>query len=86
MLPSHSYTFIEQSIRNGALENLEDHRIGSAQGEARIVGSIAQPAKGTRTKYTAAEDRILWEWVNSHPQKGGGTDGNEIYKQLEAKV
>ena len=66
--------------------DLEEHRIGPTRGEPLIVGSIGQPAKGTRTKYTAAEDRILWEWVNAHPQRGGGTDGNEIYKQLEAKV
>ena len=45
-----------------------------------------QPAKGTRNKYTNEDDRILWSWVNDNPQKGGGTDGNEIYKQLEKKV
>lgn len=45
-----------------------------------------QPAKGTRNKYTEADDRILWNWVHDNPQKGGGTDGNEIYKQLEKKV
>lgn len=82
----HSYTFIEKSIRNGVLEDLDDHKVGPPEGNIRSIGSIVQPPKGTRNKYTEADDRILWKWVNDHPQQGGGTDGNEIYKQLEKKV
>lgn len=82
---SHSYTYIEKSIRNGALEDLEDHAVGSAPGIIRSVGSVVQPPKTTRKKYTQEDERILWDWVNLNPQKIGGTDGNEIYKQLEAK-
>ena len=82
----HSYTFIEKSIRNGVLEDLDDHRVGPPEGNIRSIGSVVQPAKGTRNKYTPADDRLLWNWVNDNPQKGGGTDGNEIYKQLERKV
>ena len=55
-------------------------------GAVRSIGSITQPAKTSRNKFTEEDDRILLQWVYSHPQKGGGTDGNEIYKQLEAKV
>lgn len=83
---SHSYRYIENSVRNGILEDLEDHRVGRAEGTVRSVGSTIQPPKGTRNKYTQDDDRILWEWVQQKPQKGGGTDGNEIYKQLEAEV
>ena len=82
----HSYTFIERSIRNGALEDLDDHKVGPPEGNIRSIGSVVQPAKGTRNKYTDADDHILWNWVNENPQKGGGTDGNEIYKQLEKRV
>ncbi|CAD6584188.1 MAG: hypothetical protein ASARMPREDX12_001547 [Alectoria sarmentosa] len=82
---SHSYTFIEKSIRNGVLEDLDDHKVGPPEGNIRSIGSVAQPAKGTRKKYTEADDRILLSWVNDNRQKGGGTDGNEIYKQLEIK-
>ena len=82
----HSYTFIERSIRNGVLEDLDDHKVGPPEGNIRSIGSVAQPAKGTRNKYTEADDRILRSWVNDNRQKGGGTDGNEIYKQLETKV
>lgn len=83
---SYSYTYIERSVRNGVLENLDDHRVGPAEGTVRSIGSTVQPPKGTRNKYTQNDDRILWNWVQDNPQRTGGTDGNEIYKQLEAKV
>ena len=83
---SYSYTFIEASVRKGALEDLQDHRAGPPEGTVRSIGSIIQPPKGTRNKFSQDDDRILWNWVHDNPQKGGGTDGNEIYKQLEAQV
>lgn len=83
---SYSYTFIEASIRHGTVAKLEDHMVGPPEGTIRSVGSTIQPAKSTRIKFTEEDDRILWNWVNGNPQKGGGTDGNEIYKQLEAMV
>ena len=82
----HSYTFVEKSVRNGVLEDLADHAVGPPEGSIRNVGSIIRPAKGTRSKYTAVDDCILWDWVSTTAQQGGGTDGNEIYKQLETKV
>lgn len=86
VLCSYSYTYIEKSIRNGVLEDLEDHAVGPPAGTVRSVGSDIHPAKTTRTKFTQEDDRILWLWVEQTPQQGGGTDGNQIYKQLEAKV
>ena len=86
LIHSYSYTYIEKSVRNGVLEDLSDHAVGPSEGTVREVGSIVQPAKTMRKKYTEADDRILWNWVHENPQKGGGTGGNEIYKQLEAKV
>ena len=68
------------------LEDLEDHIVGPPLGSVRSIGSITHPAKTTRNKFTEEDDRLLLQWVYSHPQKGGGTDGNEIYKQLEAQV
>ena len=82
----YSYKYIEASIRNGVLEELADHAVGPPEGVVRGVGSTTRPPKGTRNKYTSSDDKLLWDWVNTNPQKGGGTDGNEIYKQLEAKV
>ena len=83
---SYSFTYIDKSIRNGVLENLEDHAVGPPAATVRSVGSIIQPAKATRTQFTQDDDRELWLWVENTPQKFGGTDGNEIYKQLEKKV
>ena len=67
------------------MEDLADHAVGPTSGAIRTVGSVTQPPKLTRQKYTQEDERILWDWVNANPQKSGGTDGNEIYKQLEAK-
>ena len=73
-------------MRHGRLEELDNHRVGPSEKTARHIGSVVQPAKTTRNKYTSEDDRILWCWVHDNPQRGGGTDGNEIYKQLESKV
>jgi hypothetical protein len=82
-----SYTFVEQSIKDGELCNPDDHLAGPRQGEARLPGgSTHQPAKSGRTAYTAEEDRILYKWVRDSSTQGGLASGNEIYKQLEAKV
>lgn len=82
----YSYTYIEKSIRNGTLEDLDDHVVGPPVGTVRSVGSISRPAKMQRTKYTEEDDRILWNWVQEYERQGGSSDGNEIYKQLEAEV
>lgn len=84
--PRYSYKFIETSVRTGILQDLAPHAVGPPEGAVRAVGSVTRPPKGTRNKFTSSDDNILWDWVNTNPQKGGGTDGNEIYKQLEAKV
>lgn len=73
-------------MRNGALEDLETHAVGPPSGSHRTVGSIIQPPKSSRTKFTDEDDRFLVNWVVSFEQRGGATAGNEIYKQLEAKV
>lgn len=80
---SLSYTFVEAAIRDAALPNPDDHRAGPAPGTKREVGSTAIPAKGTRTPFTAEDDRVLWEWVEGCRLRGGMVKGNEIYKALE---
>ncbi|KAI4097887.1 MAG: hypothetical protein LQ344_000159 [Seirophora lacunosa] len=82
---TYSYQYIEFSVRNGALEDLETHAVGPPSGSHRTVGSIIQPPKSSRTKFTDEDDRFLVNWVVSFEQRGGATAGNEIYKQLEAK-
>jgi Rap1 Myb domain len=82
---SISWKFIERSVANGKLENIDDHRAGPPAGTIREVGS-AQPPKKGRTPFTAEDDRILMEWCIRAERKGLSLKGNELYKQLEAKV
>lgn len=84
---SISYKFIDESIRNGQLEDVEndEFRVGPRKGTSRPVGSI-RPGKAGRTPFTPEDDRILWQWVADYKSKGGALSGLEIYKQLEATV
>jgi hypothetical protein len=81
-----SYTFVEKSIEEGELQDPADHPAGPPLGEAREPGSVYQPTKSGRASYTAEEDRILYKWVRDAEAAGARISGNEIYKQLEAKV
>ena len=82
---SISWKYIEQSAKKGALEDIEDYRAGPVTHTIREVGS-SQPTRGGRTPFTAEDDRILMEWVVKAERNGASVKGNEIYKQLEAKV
>lgn len=82
---SISWKFIEQSVVKGELEDVDDHRAGPPAGTIREVGS-AQPGRKGRTPFTAEDDRILMEWCVKAERKGLSLRGNDLYKQLEAKV
>ncbi len=82
---SISWTFIESSIRNGRVEDVENHRAGPITRAVRQVGS-AQPTKKGRTPFTPEDDRVLTKWCASAERKGLSLKGNEIYQQLEAIV
>lgn len=83
---SYSYTYIEQSIKQGVLANPDDHLAGPPAGTIRGVGSTTIRPKGTRTSFTAEDDKILVAWVRKSVRKGGAEKGNELYKQLELHV
>nr|OQO22992.1 hypothetical protein B0A51_08271 [Rachicladosporium sp. CCFEE 5018] len=82
---SVSYTFLDVAIASGALPDPADHQAGPSPGTVRTVGDASVHGKATRTKFTHADDVILWEWVMGAKRKGGSEKGLEIYKQLEAK-
>ncbi|KAL8812233.1 MAG: hypothetical protein Q9200_001174 [Gallowayella weberi] len=82
---TYSYKYIEDSVRSGALQDLDRYLAGPPIGTIRTVGSTIQPAKAGRTQYTTEDDRALVNWVVGVEQRGGATNGNEIYKQLEAQ-
>ncbi|KAF7189990.1 hypothetical protein HII31_08321 [Pseudocercospora fuligena] len=81
---SYSYTLIEAAIRDGQLPNPGDHATGRRIGSVREIGSTTIAAKGTRTPFTAEDDRQLWQWVQREKAAGGSVKGNEMYKRLEA--
>ena len=83
---SYSYTYIEQSITRGVLENPDDHMAGPPAGTIRGVGSTTIRAKSMRTSFNAEDDRILVAWVQNSVRKGAAENGNDLYKQLELQV
>lgn len=84
---SYSYTFIENSIANGALEDREDHIAFPTTQEPRAVGDRSRPPKqGSRTAFTKEDDDFLYKWVTEHKAQGGYALGNEMYIQLERVV
>ncbi|KAK4901682.1 hypothetical protein LTR27_001454 [Elasticomyces elasticus] len=82
---SISYTFVDAAIKAGALPDPEDHPAGPPLGALREVGSVGVPGKQTRTPFTAADDKELWEYVEKARSDGGMVKGNDIYKHLEKK-
>lgn len=83
---SHSFTYIDQSIKHGVLENPDDHIAGPPAGTIRGVGSTAIRPKAMRTSFTAEDDKLLVAWVRKSVRKGAAENGNELYKQLELRV
>ncbi|KAF2802393.1 uncharacterized protein BDZ99DRAFT_527427 [Mytilinidion resinicola] len=81
---SISYTFIEQSIRKGELQDPDDHVAGEPAGTVREIGSF-RPTKSGRIPFTAEDDRQLYNWIKSYERDGSAIMGNVIYKQLEEK-
>ncbi|KAH7119736.1 hypothetical protein B0J11DRAFT_570176 [Dendryphion nanum] len=82
---SISYTFIDQSLKDGEIADPQDHPAGPPVGSVRPPGSVSQAPKSGRVAYTAEEDRILYKWVRDHEKIGGAVAGNELYKQLQQK-
>ncbi|KAJ6028538.1 hypothetical protein N7540_004114 [Penicillium herquei] len=81
---TYSYQYVERSVRNGKLENLEHHRAGpSAQ---RPVGASHIPQKRTRSDYTLQDDQILFDYLHPYElEVDAPIGGNNIYKVLAEK-
>ncbi|KAI1772233.1 TRF2-interacting telomeric protein/Rap1 C terminal domain-containing protein [Hypoxylon cercidicola] len=78
-LGSYSYQWIDDSVKNGALQNPEEYLCQTRR--PRAAGS-AVPKKGTRVSFTEEDDMILRRWVTKKEQLGKGTSGNAIYQEL----
>lgn len=83
---SYSFTYVEQSIKRGVLENPDDHLAGPPARTIRGVGSTTIRPKGTRTSFTAEDDKTLVAWVRKSVRKGAAESGNQLYKELELRV
>jgi hypothetical protein len=81
---SVSWKYVNDSVANGALVNIEDYRIHHAN-VPRPVGS-AIPARATKVPYTALDEQILVTWVRQQERAGEPIRGNEIYKSLAELV
>lgn len=82
---SYSWRYIDESIKRGALQDLESHRAGPPVGQIRRVGS-SMPGRSGRVPFSAEDDRILLDWVSEGARQGASLKGNKLYEQLEALV
>lgn len=90
---SISYRFVEQSVKNGVLEDLEDHLCNGPLQRAAGVGSSSknrpqrpQVAKSTRTPFTHEDDSELMQWCVRKMRQGAPMKGNAIFEAFEAIV
>ncbi|KAB5566835.1 hypothetical protein GE09DRAFT_1108373 [Coniochaeta sp. 2T2.1] len=76
---SVSWTFIEQSVKKGALQNIDRHRIA---GIARRPVTTSTKPKGRRTPFTSTDDQLLSNWLAMQEKQGASLSGNLIFQQL----
>jgi len=82
----YSYQWVEKSIKNGRLENLEPYRAGRPSHAARPVGASGVPTRRHKVHYTLEDDQILWDWMQPYEKSGAPIMGNKIYEMLAEKV
>ncbi|KAL2002814.1 hypothetical protein VTN02DRAFT_5857 [Thermoascus thermophilus] len=82
---TYSYQWVEESIKNGRLENLELYRAGRSAGTTRPVGASGVPTRRSKVPYTLEDDQILWDWLQPYEKQGAAVMGNKIYEMLEEK-
>ncbi|KAE8360655.1 TRF2-interacting telomeric protein/Rap1 C terminal domain-containing protein [Aspergillus caelatus] len=78
---TYSYRYVEWSVRNGKLEELEDHRAGPSA--ARPVGATNIPTRSCPTPYTLEDDQWLWDQMAPYEKDPKAfVGGNKIYQEL----
>lgn len=81
---TYSFQYVEKSIRNGKLENLQDYAIGMTTKASKQGSSLAAGIRSSKIPFTNDDDQLLWDWVKPFEEKGGAWKGNDIYKQIES--
>ncbi|CAG8253084.1 unnamed protein product [Penicillium salamii] len=76
-----SYQYVERSIANCQLEDLEAHRSGPSA--PRPMGATNIPTKGKRSVYTLGDDQIVFDWIYHFAKSPGApVQGNKFYQDL----
>ncbi|KAE8419079.1 hypothetical protein BDV36DRAFT_252442 [Aspergillus pseudocaelatus] len=82
---TYSYRYVEWSVRNGKLEELEDHRAGPSA--ARPVGATNIPTRSCPIPYTLEDDQWLWDQMAPYEKDPKAfVGGNKIYQELATQV
>ncbi|KAJ5773169.1 hypothetical protein N7457_008065 [Penicillium paradoxum] len=80
-----SYQYVERSIKNGQLEDLEAHRVGPSA--PRPMGASNIPTKSTRSFFTLQEDQLVFDWIEHFGREPGApVQGNRFYQDLSELV
>lgn len=83
---SVSWKWIDECIKEGKICDINKHKKIKTVQSGRPGVSSTGP-KGTRTKFTDADDKILIKWVVQQEAAGKrGIQGNTIYDELAAIV
>ncbi|KAL2822000.1 TRF2-interacting telomeric protein/Rap1 C terminal domain-containing protein [Aspergillus granulosus] len=81
----YSYQFIEKSIQNGVLQDLDNYKAGPSP--ARPVGATNIPTRRHRLAYTLEDDQILWDYMQQFEKDPAAPiRGNKFYQDLAAKI
>lgn len=81
---TYSYRYVEWSVKNGQLEDLEKHRAGPSA--ARPVGATHIPTRSHRLPFTLEDDQHLWDYMADYEKDPNARiQGNRIYQELAAK-
>lgn len=82
----YSWKYIEDSIRNGQLQDLEEYKCGPAPGIVRSAGQTDRAGRSARTPFSKEDDCIIWDWAQPMLLQGGPDTGQILFKELEKVV
>lgn len=81
---SYMWRWIDDSVKNGFLQDKDDYLIGRREGSAREPVN-SRPTKVGRNSFTPRDDLILTKCIMAEERMGSALSGNVIYKALERR-
>jgi hypothetical protein len=76
-----SYRWVEDCLRNGHLVDPEQHRI---EGQAAKTSGTSRSSR--RNEFTAADDKLLIDFIKKQASMGASLSGNKIYEEFAVAV